>query len=81
MNPSLIRQARRQTPFKPFSLRANDGRVFPVMEPEHVLVTDWMLVVVDGQPTLPTLVEPSAIVDLTFVEKTELNPNGHRSHS
>ena len=82
MNPVLIRNARLQTPFRSFILKTKDGRWFPVAEPEHVLVTTNLLVVVDPASRAPTHVSPDEIDTLEYVDKSsESWPDGHRSHS
>jgi hypothetical protein len=77
----IIRNARRHDPFRPFLLKAKDGRRFPVREPEHVLVTHWLLVVVNEADSL-SHVDPADIESLIYAdEQQEQRPNGHCSHS
>ena len=81
MNPAIIREARLHQPFRPFFLKSKDGCRFPVLQPEHVLVTHWLLVV-PNEANLLTHVDPAEIESLTYAdEKSELPQNGHRSHS
>jgi len=68
MNPAIIRDARLRRPFRPFFLKAKDGRRFPVLEPEHVLVTHWLLVVVNEADSLSHMY-PTEIESLEYADE------------
>jgi hypothetical protein len=73
-----IRDARRRRPFRSFYLRAKDGRRYPVIEPEHVLVAKHLLVVVDPEKQIPTHVSPDDIEAIEYVDAPVMsNDNGH----
>jgi hypothetical protein len=60
-----IREALRQQPFHPFSMRLADGRALSVTHPEFVAVGTRRIVVV-GHDDSVNIVEPLLIVSLDF---------------
>lgn len=69
MDLTGIRDALRQEPFHPFSIRLADGRELSVAHPEFVAVGTRRIVVV-GPDDSVSIVEPLRIVSLDFA------PNG-----
>src|SRR5438552_17616904 len=75
MNIEVIREAVRQRPFKPFTLRMNDGREFFIPHPEFVLVARRAIAVVKEPTGVIVQLEPVLIASMEFEEeKTPGNP-------
>jgi hypothetical protein len=82
VNPVEIREARFRRPFRSFYLRAKDGRRFPVIEPEHVAISNFFLIVVDPSDNLPTHVRPDQIDAIEYIDAQAESPgDGHRRDS
>jgi hypothetical protein len=66
MDYQLIREARLWRPFRPFVLRALDGRAFFVREPTHIGVADFAVAVVDSDG-IGVCLTPREVESLTYI--------------
>jgi hypothetical protein len=74
MNTEVIREAVRQRPFRPFTLRMNDGREFFIPHPEFVLVARRAIAVVKEPTGVIVQLEPVLIASMEFEEQA---PSGN----
>lgn len=72
-----VREALREEPFEPFSIRLADGRSLPVMHPEFVAVGKRRLVVMDEQDSW-SFVQTLMIVSLDQRKKPRSGGNGNK---
>jgi hypothetical protein len=61
-----IRDAVRERPFKPFTLRMNDGWQFHVPHPEYVAVSSRLVVAIDPHTEAVCWLEPMLIASLDY---------------
>jgi hypothetical protein len=66
MDTDHLREAARQHPFRPFTLRLNDGREFHVPHPEFIAVSKRMVVVHDTATEVFIMVEPMLIASFQY---------------
>jgi hypothetical protein len=69
MDSQVLRDARLQEPFRPFSIRMNDGRILPVLQPESVAVGPNIVILVTESDSVIVLDPPS-------IESLVYKPNG-----
>jgi hypothetical protein len=69
MDTKQIREAVLARPFKPFTLRMNDGREFYIRHPEFVAVAPRVVFVFDDRTGVGTQLEPVLIASLQTEEK------------
>ena len=68
MDTSNIRQAVLNRPFRPFTLKMNDGREFYIPHPEYVAVSKRVVVVVDRFTEAAIQLEPLLIASMQVEE-------------
>ncbi len=66
MDTNTIREAVLRRPFKPFTLRMNDGRKFHIPHPEYTAVSRRVVLVVDAQSEAGVYLEPILISSLQY---------------
>jgi hypothetical protein len=76
METDHLTEAVRQRPFRPFTLRMNDGRTFHVPHPEYVAVSRRMVVVFDTAKDVFIWLEPMLIASLQFDLPAPKAPSG-----
>lgn len=69
MHTETVRDAILSRPFKPFTLRMNDGREFHIPHPEYVAVSKRVVVAVNENTQAAVYLEPVLIASLTFDEE------------
>jgi hypothetical protein len=75
MELSAIRDAVRQQPFQPFSLRLTDGREVPVVHPEFIAIADTGRRVVVFPPKSATwsVIDPLLVVSIEYITSPKGN--------
>jgi hypothetical protein len=77
MDTKAIRDALRAFPFKPFTLRLNDGREFHIPRPEYVAVSKRVVFVIDYKTDSGLHLEPLLIASMQMEdEKNKKGKNG-----
>ncbi len=71
MDTNSIRDAVLSRPFRPFTLRMNDGREFFVPHPEFVAVSRRVVFVIDDKTKAGIQLEPILIASMQIEEPTE----------
>jgi hypothetical protein len=66
MDTNAIREAILKRPFKPFTLRMNDGRQFYIPHPEYVAVSRRVMSVIDHVSEAAVYLEPILISSLQY---------------
>lgn len=64
MDAATIRDAVRSSPFRPFTLRMNDGREFFVNHPELIAVALTHLYVIDEKTQRGVFLEPMLVASM-----------------
>lgn len=71
MDTNTIREAVLNRPFKPFTLRINDGREFFVPHPEFVAVSRRVVFVIDDKTKAGIQLEPILIASMQIEESSK----------
>ena len=71
MNLSVLRDALRTHPFRPFVIRVADGRAFPVPHPELVAASPRQVVHISPEDEALSILDPLMIVSLDQAAQTE----------
>jgi hypothetical protein len=71
MDTNSICEAVLSRPFKPFTLRMNDGREFFVPHPEFVAVSKRLVFVIDQKTEAGIYLEPILISSMQFEESSQ----------
>jgi hypothetical protein len=74
MDTNVIRDAVLRRPFRPFTLRMNDGREFHVPHPEYVAVSRRIVVVIDAKTESSLWLEPVLIASMQHDEDSKKGP-------
>ena len=77
MDVNTIREAVLQRPFKPFTLRLNDGREFRVPHPEFVAVSKRVVLLIRPDNEAGIYLEPVLIASLAYVPDQHFRPGHH----
>ena len=64
MDTDAMRKVLKQEPFRPFMLRMNDGREYPVVHPEWLMVSPENVVYVDSSTENVIHLEPMLIASI-----------------
>lgn len=64
MDTASIREAATAQPFKPFTLRMNDGREFYIPHPEFIAVSPLVVFVIDHITNAGISLEPALIASM-----------------
>lgn len=70
MDTNTIREAIRRQPFKPFTLRMNDGREYYIPHPEYVAVSRRVVMVINSVSEAGVYLEPVLIASLQYDGET-----------
>jgi hypothetical protein len=66
-----IRQARLQTPFRPFKLRLKNGEEHLIQEPTALVISQRILAFVSSRTGVVEETTPGAAESITFVDQIE----------
>jgi hypothetical protein len=75
MDTNHIRDAVRQQPFRPFTMRMNDGREFHVTHPECLAVSTRLVILIDPATEAILWFEPMLIASLHFGSPSPKTPS------
>jgi hypothetical protein len=76
MDTKSIRDAVLRQPFRPFTLRLNDGRTFLVPHPEFVAVSRRLVMLIDPDTEAGIFLEPILIASMKYEPaQPEAGPN------
>ena len=70
MDTNSIREAVRHQPFKPFTLRMNDGHEYYIPHPEYVAVSRRVVMVINSVTEAGVYLEPVLIASLQYDGET-----------
>jgi hypothetical protein len=76
MDTSTIREAVLRHPFRPFTLRMNDGREYYIPHPEYVAVSPVVVLAVNSTNNAGVYLEPQLIASLQYEEEAPKAPAG-----
>lgn len=80
MDTSTIREAILRRPFRPFTLRMNDGREFYIPHPEYVAVSPLVVLAINYTNNAGVYLEPALIASLQYADEAPLPKNDTNSN-